>query len=146
MLIGIFLNRLGDHLRESYQGGLVPPVKHPAPSLLGDHEAGTPQEVHVMRNRRLREADCLLDVAGAQPALFPRDEVAAGLPASAQQLENLQTRRVSERLEDGYELFGPPHISITIDVSIFGVKCVKTAGRPRLRSGDCRLAESLTAQ
>src|SRR5439155_11308729 len=111
----IFLDRLSDSFRESCQGGFVPPVKHPAPSLLGVHEAGTPEQIHMMGDRRLREPDRLLDIAGAEPPLLARDELAAGFASSAQQLENLQPRRISERLENGNEIFGTLHRSTTVD-------------------------------
>src|ERR1700730_12548663 len=137
----IFLHRFGHCLRQPREGGLIPPVKDPAPSLLGVREAGTPQEVHMVRNRGLREPDRLLDIAGAKPPLFARDEVAAGFAASAQQLENLQPRRISERLENGDEVFRALHRSITVDISIFAVKCIcRSRWLPAPR------AESPTAQ
>ena len=63
-----------------------------------------------------------LDVAGAEPALLPRDELAARLPARTQQIQDLQPRRIPERLEDGDQI-GPFHRSITIDVLSRLVKC-----------------------
>src|SRR5438552_18412334 len=69
-----------------------------------------------MRDGRLGQTDGPLDVAGAETALLPRDQVAAGLPARPQQIQDLQPRRIPQRLEDRNQLLSPFHTSITIEL------------------------------
>ena len=47
-----------------------------------------------------------LDVAGAEAPLVARDQVAAGPSPGAQEVQDLQARRVAESLEDQNEVAG----------------------------------------
>ena len=102
--------------------GLVAPIEHPAAPLLGLDEAGAAEQPHVMRDGRLGEAHGRLDVAGAEPPLVAGDELAAGLAARPQQIQDLQTRRVAERLEDDHQLIGTFHTSINVELTKPSVK------------------------
>src|SRR5262245_6730137 len=93
-----------DGLRDTREGGLAASIEHPASPLLRLHEAGATEQPHVVRGRGLREADRGLDVAGAEAALVGRNEVAAGLPARAQEVQDLQARRVPQSPEDEGEV------------------------------------------
>src|SRR6478672_7041155 len=95
-----FSDCLREHLREARNRLLVARVVDPAPPLFRPNEPRAAQQGHVVRDRRLREPDRLLDVAGTQPPLFAPDQIAAGASTGVQELEDLQARGIPEGLEN----------------------------------------------
>ena len=89
----IFSYGSGDGLRDVRKRGFVPAVEDPAAPLVRIDESGPAQQVHVVRDRGLGEADRALDVAGAEAPFLASDQVAAGLSAGPQEVQNLQARR-----------------------------------------------------
>src|SRR5258706_5108079 len=94
-----FSDSLRDGLRQAGEGGLVAAVMHPAPPLLRADEPRAAKKTDVVGDRRLGKADRPLDVAGAQGRLLARDSIATAHPARPQELQDLQPRRIPERLE-----------------------------------------------
>ena len=112
------LYRPGDQVRQPRNRRFVPGVVDPAAALLRVDEAGPAKKAHVMGDRRLREADRRLDVAGAEPRLVSRDQVAAGAPPRFQQLENAKTRRVGQRLEGFDDVSVSLHTSKNLELKM----------------------------
>lgn len=126
-----FLHRSRESLRHPRDRGVVAGVVNPSSALLGPHESGAPQERHVVGHGGLGESDLRLDVARAEPALIASDQIAAGAPFRLQEVEDLQARRIAERLahEDDVDLrlhAGSP-------------RCISTAleGHAERNSMDC---------
>src|SRR5258705_1739979 len=111
----IFLHGDLDRFGEPREARLVPPVVHPAAPLLGLDQALTDQDRHVMRPRRLRQADGPLDVAGAQAPLGARDQAAARPAARLEQGHDLQAGRVPESLEGACQSGRSLHTSMNLD-------------------------------
>src|SRR5438445_4685536 len=126
----VFSDRLRDGLRAAREGGLVAAVMHPATPLLRADEPRATQKADVMRDRSLGEPDRPLDVAGAEARLLARDEVATAHPARPQQLQDLQPRRIPERLESQRQIHCLRHTSINLDISNLVVKALRSPGLP----------------
>ena len=84
----------------------------------------------MVRHRRLRQADRPLDVARAQPPLVAGDQVAAGPSPRLQQLEDLQPRRIAQRLAGGHDV-EPRRPSSRLDADVHHDRALG-AGRAEL--------------
>ena len=115
----------------------VAAIEDPAAPLVGLDEPGAAQQSHVVRRRRLGEADGRFDVARAETPLVDGHELAAGLPAGAQEVQDLQAGGIAEGLEGQNEIgrrggrapraacdreLAASHRSINIDISVGPVK------------------------
>jgi hypothetical protein len=120
--IQISSDRLSDCLCETGEGAFISSVIHPTSPFFRLNQPGAAEEIHVVRHGRLGQPNGSLDIAGTQPSLVGSDQPAGGLSARSQKLEDLQTRWITQGLEDRHELWAAFHRSKTIDTSCGPVK------------------------